>query len=208
MQAHEQKVEIPAVDTLAATAHHTPGTVVFKDLAGREWSCAITVATVKRVLERLKIDLMDVFKKGSQLQARLFSEPILLCDVLYTVLEPQAKSMGVTELQFAEAMGGDAMDGAVEALITGLHRFPRLPEIRAALQKVYQAHRAMEDRAARSINRQLESPAMQERMEATSRELDRRIEEAMKTPPLASGGRSTDAPASLESTPAPSASES
>jgi hypothetical protein len=203
MQPHEQKVEIPAVETLPATPSLT-----FKDLMDRVWTCAINMHTMQRVRDRLKVDLMEVFAPNSPLLKRLMADPYLLCDVLFVILEPQAQTKDVSEVQFAEGLGGDALDGAVYALIAGLFAFPRHQEIRAALLKSYQAQRALEGRTGRAIVKRLESPEMKARLEAVGQEIDQQIETALANFHPLSGAKPTAVPASSASTPAPSPSGS
>ena len=134
----------------------------FKDNEGREWCVSIDVAAVKRCRDLLNEDLLDV----QQVLQRLMVDPILLCDVVYVVCKPQADQLGVTDEQFAQAMGGRAIARAKQALVEELVDF--FPEeadrvnLRAALKKFNE----MAARAREMIRLRIDSPKLTEEIEA------------------------------------------
>ena len=93
----------------------------FTDAIGRTWSVAINVDTVRRVKALASVNLMDVVE--GQLVARLQTDPVLLCDVLYAVCKPQADAQNVTDEDFGRSMAGDAIEAATEALLEDLTDF-------------------------------------------------------------------------------------
>jgi hypothetical protein len=104
----------------------------FKDTNGREWLVTLNVAQVKRVRERLNINLADL--QEGNLLTRL-ADPVTLVDVLFVLVQPQAEEASVTDEQFAAALGGDTLSAASTALLEALCGFFPQPT-RLMLRKV------------------------------------------------------------------------
>jgi len=127
----------------------------FNDNAGRSWSLALNVWTVKKVRDLLGVDLLDLggesatgsSDKKPGLLFRLIADPVLLVDVLYVVCKDQADGAGVTDEQFGRAMGGDAIDAATKAFLEELADFTPSPRDRARARKVIETTWAMIDKA-------------------------------------------------------------
>ena len=89
---------------------------LFKDDQGHEWTIAITVGAIKRVKALLPgIDLAKPDEGKPPLIGRLPIDPVLLCDVIYCLVKPAADAANITDEQFGEAMGGDALAHAAAA---------------------------------------------------------------------------------------------
>ncbi len=97
----------------------------FKDNAGRTWDLAITVGTVKRIQGRLDVDLTALADGEPPLIRRLMGELILQIDAIWVAIEPQAKAAGVSDEQWVESMGGEAMAAALDAFWADLRDFFR-----------------------------------------------------------------------------------
>jgi hypothetical protein len=100
----------------------------FKDTKGREWKVEIVVGSLKRVKSLAKIDLLDPKAKDESeipLIVKLSTDPITICDVLYAVCKPQAESLGVSDEEFGESLGGDAILHGQRALLEELEDFFR-----------------------------------------------------------------------------------
>ena len=110
----------------------------FKDNQDREWTIAVTVASIKRVrqLTPAKVDLLKVVENELDLLAKLADDPILLVDTVYVLCKPEADQRGVTDEQFGEAMYGDALERAYVALLEDLCDFFRDARTRATMKKV------------------------------------------------------------------------
>ncbi len=93
----------------------------FKDNAGRTWTLALSVDTVKRVRSLANVNLLEAIE--GKLLERLGSDPILLCDVLYAAVKPEADAQSVSDEEFGRALGGDAIDVATTALMEELVDF-------------------------------------------------------------------------------------
>jgi len=85
----------------------------FTDLAGRKWHLSIGVTTAKRVKTLANVDLLEA---DAELCHRLSIDPETLVNVLCAVLRPQLDAAGVSDEDFGESLGGDALDHAAAAL--------------------------------------------------------------------------------------------
>ncbi|HBR19450.1 MAG: hypothetical protein A2Y13_04300 [Planctomycetes bacterium GWC2_45_44] len=95
----------------------------FTDNAGKTWSVAMTIDSVKRVRDLLGVNLVEPEAGEPPLLTRLGTDEILLCDVVYCLIKPQADALGVTDVDFGRALGGDAILAAQTALYEELVDF-------------------------------------------------------------------------------------
>ena len=87
----------------------------FTDSAGRAWTLSLTLDAAKRVKSLLGVNLLELDKGDPPLLTRLGTDVILLCDVVFAILKPQAEAAGVTDEQFGGALGGDIILAAQTA---------------------------------------------------------------------------------------------
>lgn len=114
----------------------------FKDNTGRVWEITITVAQVKRVRGLLNIDLYKLIDDGLKPLSDLLTDPCNLVDVVYVLCKDQADKVGITDEQFGQAMGGDALEQAAESFLAELvDFFPK--QAREGLQKILRKGRAI-----------------------------------------------------------------
>ena len=158
----------------------------FTDTTGRVWTIAITVDTVRRVRNTTNVDLLDV--AGGTLIERLVSDPVLLCDVLFAVIRPEAEAKQVSDGDFGRALAGDVIDAATNALLEGLVGFFPSPK-RRVLTKALEKLNAWQREALAAAEAKLDSP-----------ELAAAVQAAFAAPPP--GISSGDSPARSESMPA------
>lgn len=104
----------------------------FTDSAGREWEIVLTIGSVKRVRELMSVDLLaiehpiDRTKEDDlALLAELGTDIILLCDVIYVLVKPQADELKVSDEQFGASLGGEVILAAQEAFYDELVLFSR-----------------------------------------------------------------------------------
>ena len=91
-----------------------------KDVGGKEWSFTVNVASLARVKEGMKWDLLSVVGDKNSLP-RLFGDPELLTGCLYFLC---GSSVGqLTREQWGESWSGDSLDRAYEAICEGLIDF-------------------------------------------------------------------------------------
>ena len=87
----------------------------FTDAKGRAWNININVASVKRVLSLVQIDLQKY--SDPALIQRLMDEPVVIVDVIFALCKPEADAAKITDEDFGQAMYGDAIDRATEAFL-------------------------------------------------------------------------------------------
>lgn len=117
----------------------------FTDTAGRTWTVALPVSTLKRVRALVGVDLPSVL--DGRLLDQLLRDPVLLCDVVYAVCKPEADARGVSHEDFLGAMYGDVIGAAMDALLEELADFFPSPRDRANIRRVVELSRAVMERA-------------------------------------------------------------
>ena len=136
----------------------------FKDNAGRDWTIAVNVASIKRLRDTLDVDLMGVIE-GDLLQ-RLYADPVLLVDVVYVLCKPRADELEVTDEQFGQAMGGDAIELATAALVDEIIDFFPNRRDRERARKVLAKFTAALQRAQDALDLRVESPRLQRELDS------------------------------------------
>lgn len=160
----------------------------FKDTAGRPWSLALNIAVAKRVrAANLGVDLLD--EDLTAVLKRIFSDRILLVDVLFVVANENAEpDKRVSDVDFGRAMAGDAIEEGAIALLHAIRDFTPNPRARARVGKlvdsILEAMATVHDRADKVLDAAL--ARMQEE---------------------ASGNTSSTSPESPASSPGPTRSE-
>jgi hypothetical protein len=104
----------------------------FTDLSGHVWTIRLDAPLVRHIAEVTGIKLTDL-KSDPFLQ--LSTDPILLVDVLWLLVEDQAKASGVSDVEFGRALG-DKIDEATEAMqeaIVGFSHSSRRSLLRSLL---------------------------------------------------------------------------
>jgi len=111
----------------------------------------ITVDEIKRLRQTLDFDLL-VFDEGKDSAfERLYSDTVLLVDVIYVLCQDQVAERRLTERDFARAMAGDTLSQATTAILNALTAFFPDPRrralLRAILTKLDQVQEALLERA-------------------------------------------------------------
>ena len=100
-----------------------------KDKNGRDWQIALNVHQMKRIRAALGIDLVNVItldKEGVvkvDMIDRIANDPCLLVDILWVLVEEQAKAINVTDEQFGAALAGESIENATKAFLDELVDF-------------------------------------------------------------------------------------
>ena len=104
----------------------------FKDNSDRTWKLAVSVGAVGRVREATEVLLPALFDDNCKLLAELSADVVKLVTVIFCLCEKQAEAAGVSPEDFADALWGDALGAAGEALLRATADFFTSPEQRAA----------------------------------------------------------------------------
>ena len=140
----------------------------FTDTAGRTWTVALNVDALKRVRALTSVNLLEVL--DGALIEKLTSDPILLCDVLFAVVKPEADAKSISDTDFGKALAGDSIELATTALLEELVDF--FPEARRrVLQKALGKLKAWQTKVLQTAESRLDNPALEAQLEARLNEL-------------------------------------
>lgn len=162
----------------------------FKDNTGREWPIEITIGTVKRVRQRLSVDIPGLIANKMVPLGELLADPVKFVDVLYVICSDRMRTLPetVSDEEFGAAMGGDAIGSAADAFLEALvDFFP--PRERPGLAAILATARRLGE-------------------EVQTAQIEKLASLDLKTIASGSTGSSGTSPASSESTPPPSPSAS
>ena len=147
----------------------------FKDNAGRTWSVTLNVLQMKRIRAHLGIDLVNVItldaggKVKVDLVDRIANDPCLLVDILWVLVEDEAKAAGVTDEECGRSLAGESIEEATRAFLDELvDFFPGAK--RLFLKKAVELSRKFGGEMTEALGKALEDP-----------ELERRVEESMRS---------------------------
>jgi hypothetical protein len=133
----------------------------FTDTQGRPWTITFNVDAIRRVRSVLNINLLEAIE--GKLLERLITDPVLLCDILFVVIQPEAISKGISDEDFGRALGGDVLEFATTALLEELVDF--FPSAkRAVFRKALSKLKQLETLAIDTATQRLESLELEQRM--------------------------------------------
>lgn len=131
----------------------------FTDNQDRPWVLRITTGAIQKIRHHLDIDLADLTGKVE----KQLEDEVTLVNVLWLLVEDEAKSRGVSDVQFGEALVGDAIDAATLALLEAkVDFFPSRK--RAILREVAAKTAAVREKADALVMAKLNDPTLQEEM--------------------------------------------
>jgi hypothetical protein len=153
-----------------------PNPTQFVDNQDNTWFIRIDVNALRRVRKNHGIDLGKVL--GDQKQIEILQDDICkLVDIIFDLVQEQAREMGVTAGDFGAALSGDALAAAVDAFMEAAVEF--LPESkRRILRQILDANKATQAQAElriqTAINNGLLTDGMRETMDALDEILTRK----------------------------------
>ena len=127
----------------------------FVDNAGHSWSLDITIGAAKRVKALLGVNLLKPTDGDPPLMTRLGTDLLLLVDVIFVIIKPQADAANVTDEQFGAALGGEAVLAASTAFWDELLDFFQRSG-RADHAKALSAQRQLIDMAIKRIETRID----------------------------------------------------
>lgn len=95
----------------------------FTDGNGREWHIVVSVDDIRRVKTETGVYLTKLVDDQLSPLVELLADTLTLVDVIYCLVRPQADSLGITDVQFAQAICGDVLDHAANAFVEALIGF-------------------------------------------------------------------------------------
>lgn len=120
----------------------------FRDAKDRTWNLSLSIGLAKKIRDEVGVDFGNI--SDGSVFAELATDPYKFAATLWLMVESQAKAKPgreeVTPEDFAEALTGDVLDSASEALVAAIINFTRGP-MRPAVKSILEATRA--DQSAR-----------------------------------------------------------
>jgi len=151
----------------------------FTDNAGRTWTVALNVTTLKRVKSLCGVDVLDSVNDGGKLLNRLSSDPVLLCDVIFALCKDQAVAKEISDQDFGCAMAGDSIESATTAFLEELVDFFR-GEKRKTLQRSIARVARYEEKFLKAVQLKLEDPKMDEAVDRVIERMNARMDQAVE----------------------------
>ncbi len=131
------------------------------DRKSNVWVVEIDTSTLRRVKAVTGVNLLECVE--GDLIERLSSDVLLLVDVLYAILQPQADQQQITDEQFGEGLAGDVITDATTALLEAMVAF--FPEPRRRLLKTAAAkYAAVQTKAMEMVQAKLDSPELEKQL--------------------------------------------
>ena len=141
----------------------------FKDNRGRSWQIALNVYEMKRVRSILGVDLVNVIALGKDgkvqvdLIDRIANDPCLLVDILWVLVEAEAKEQGVSDVDFGSSLAGAAIEEATKAFLDELVDF--FPGARHLfLKKAVEVSRQFGEEITAVLEKTLADPEFEKRL--------------------------------------------
>ena len=132
---------------------------IWHDTTGRTWATNINVGTIKRVKQITGKNLLDL--AGGELAKEVMGDPCLLCDIIYALHQPEAEKQGISDIQFGEALAGDSIEEATDALMSELVDFFPNSQRRELLATAIKQAKEQEAKAIEQARSELEKTATQ-----------------------------------------------
>lgn len=110
----------------------------FKTTDGTEWQVVVNVATIKRCMDDTGLRLTDLFASEAKI-GEFFADDVRFCEVLFSVIRPQADAADKTLDDFLAGIDGTVIEKAVEALLAELSDFFQEPR-KGLLKKVMERY--------------------------------------------------------------------
>ena len=130
----------------------------FKSTDGTEWQVVVNVGTIKRCMDDTGLRLTDLFASEAKI-GEFFADDVRFCEVLYSVVRPQAEAVGKTLDDFLAGIDGTVIEGAVEALLAEVADFfqePRKGLLKKTLAKYQAAHSKLVTEGVLAVEKKIE----------------------------------------------------
>jgi hypothetical protein len=128
----------------------------FTDLKGQVWNIEITIADVKRLRNRMDLDVLAITGDKREEVIERLADPITMFDVLYVTVEPQAQKLGINDEEFGLRVGMELIEKASVLWWEALVNFSP-PTRREALRTIVNAGRRVGQAMDRKMTQIMES---------------------------------------------------
>lgn len=141
----------------------------FTDNKNRRWEIELNVYQMKRVRSLLGVDLVNVITLGEDgkvkvdLIDRIANDPCLLVDILYVLVESEAKKENISDVDFGSSLAGEAIEMATKAFLDELVDF--FPGARRLfLKKAVEISQKYGDEMKVTLEKVLEDPEFEKKV--------------------------------------------
>jgi len=127
----------------------------FKDEQGRQWNLNITIGKSMQLRDEMNLDVNHLVDPKSGVLHELLVDSWKLLDILLLLTRDERKELGVSDKDFANALGGETLDEATEAFLFGVTSSLKKLQRRAFAAMTRQISTGME-KAAVKIEAQIQ----------------------------------------------------
>lgn len=149
----------------------------YRDSKNREWTIQLNIQALRDVRSHCGIKLEQAFYDDTF--AELEDDPIRLCEIIWILVEDQAKDLGVTPEDFGRGFG-ETWDEALAALLQAIINFSP-PVRRPALQKAVDKFQALRKTEAKAMEDMVDDPRLLKVVEQKLEEAKKRIDQELLT---------------------------
>lgn len=130
----------------------------FQDDRSEAWPLNLNAAAMKRIRDMANVDFVNIQESGN-LWDKVIGDPVVLCEVLAAVCQPEIVRRGLTLDEFNERLSGKVCNEAAEHLAQEIIDFflGWSPAIGKLLAKSYDAHRRYMRRANEMVTQKLDA---------------------------------------------------
>ena len=163
----------------------------FSDNNGRKWTLALDAPAIRKVRKACSYTYENAAGQSitrsvnlsdgtGEAYGRMADDPVLLIDVLWLLCEEQAEKANVSDVQFGQALVGDAIERATEAVLDAIKDF--FPHAKRALMTAV----AAKDRKIRELGLEkalakINDPVLEARaLAAMEARMDAELEESLR----------------------------
>ena len=141
----------------------------FHDEKGRRWNLRITVGKAMTLRQEMNLDINQLIDPKSGLLHELIVDSWKLLDILLLLTRDERKEQSVSDKDFADALGGETLDEAVEAFLFGVTASLKKLQRRAFAAMTRQLSTGMEKAATK----------LEAEMTKAERTMDQRLDMAI-----------------------------
>jgi hypothetical protein len=150
-----------------------PESTAFTDAKGRAWQLELNYGLARRIKKDLGVDFANAHN-GEALK-KLGTDDELLVSTLYALIEEQAKTAEISPDQFVEALNGEVLEAAANAIGAMIVLFTRpaiRPVIQSLLDKAQQGRAKLTQMALGKMQGPEVTAAIDREVEQVSRRID------------------------------------
>lgn len=132
----------------------------FKDRKGNIWDVELVYTTLKRLKDRLGLDVGKLVADELKPLVELYNDPCRMVEVLYVMCEDQIRQRNMSDEDFGRLFDGDTIAAGVEAWESSLITF--FQKSNPMLKKVFDKAKQVTEKSHKLIEAKLDSLSVDE----------------------------------------------